>query len=66
MDMVLIGVAYVAAALLAVWFVLFLPYQMAERRRRRGWNYVLLSLLLTPMLVVPMLWVMGGAPQKAP
>lgn len=52
---------YAVGLIVALWFFVVLPYRMAERRGRRGWIYVLLSFLLTPVLVVTVLWVLGRA-----
>lgn len=54
---------WIFALLAGLWLVVILPYQMAVRRRRRGWLFVLLSLVISPLIVVPLLWVIGGAPR---
>lgn len=61
MERLLVVLLSAAGLAAIVWIFVVLPYHMAEQRRRRGWLYVLLSLAFSPMIILPLLWVIGGA-----
>ncbi len=51
----------VVLIVLAVWVIVVVPYRMAERRGRRGWVHVLISLLVSPVVAIPLLLILGPA-----
>lgn len=63
MERLLMVLLFALALAAAAWLYVVLPYQIAERRRRRGWLYVLLSFVFSPLIIVPLIWVIGGAPR---
>jgi len=49
----------------AIWLFFVLPYQMAVRRNRNGWLWILISLVGSPLLAILLLFALGDAPRKS-
>ena len=56
-----LGIAVIVALVLWLWF--WVPYNMATRRRRSAATYVFLTVLLSPLITVPILFVIGSVPR---
>ncbi|RCW77874.1 hypothetical protein [Paracoccus lutimaris] len=56
----------IAAMLLVLWFYLVVPAQMASRRNRSPFLWVLISLFGSPILAILLLFAMGGCPPNGP
>jgi uncharacterized membrane protein YGL010W len=63
MEHVLSGIVGIIAIVVVVWFFIFLPYGMAERRGRSGILWVLVSLVISPFLSIVLLLALGDAKQ---
>ncbi|NBT33506.1 MAG: hypothetical protein EBT13_16845 [Rhodobacteraceae bacterium] len=51
----------IIALIFAVWLAIFLPLALARKRNRRGWVWVLISLLLSPIAAILLLFALGAA-----
>ncbi|MFG6082539.1 hypothetical protein ACEUZ9_003188 [Paracoccus litorisediminis] len=56
----------IAVLLLVLWFYLVVPAQMASRRNRSAFLWVLISLFGSPILAILLLFAMGGRPPNSP
>jgi hypothetical protein len=52
------------ALYLVIWFYILLPAEMATRRKRSAFGWVLLSLLFSPVLACLLLWLLGANPNQ--
>lgn len=46
---------------LAVWFIILLPMEMANSRNRSAFGWVLVSVFFSPLLAILLLWLIGPA-----
>jgi hypothetical protein len=52
------------ALYLVIWFYILLPADMATKRGRSAFGWVLVSLLFSPVLACLLLWLLGADPNQ--
>ena len=52
------------ACLIVIWLVLILPWQMAEKRDRSGFLWVVISIMLSPVVAILLLLALGEVPMR--
>lgn len=50
-------------AILTFWLYIWLPATMAARRQRSALGWVIVTLFLSPLITLPLLVLLGPAPQ---